>query len=208
MAVPHAPDWTLRALKTLATIDLAWAKSLVPLAAAAAPGVVLPHADILVAVDARWAEGPIREAARAYPAEAMRAVGAYSAAPWGAHVFAEAVLADPRWVMTLLAATTDSHPTLRRALASATDPAVQVVWQLVQSVYPDEVKVRMVAFAQALAAQTLTIEEVAQFSSEPATYMRTLMAMHLREEGAHGAGRGTGATRGSVPAGRGDESAL
>ncbi len=182
MAVPYAPDWTVRAFKTLAAIDLPWAKSLVSLATVAAPGVVLPHADILVAVDARWAEGPIREAARAYPAEAMRAVGAYSATPWGAHVFAEAVLADPRWVMTLLAATTDSHPTLRRALASATDPAVQVVWQLVQSAYPDEVKVRMAAFAPALATQTLSLEEAAQRSAEPTTYLRTLMAMHLREE--------------------------
>lgn len=182
LAVPYAPGWTLRAFRALSAIDPGWAKHLVTLVAATAPDVVLPHADVLIAVDPVWAEGPIRAAARAYPYDALRALSAYITTPWGAQVFTEAVLHDPRWVVNLLTASPDSHEAVRRALDAASDPAVHMVVQLAQSPYPDEIKVRMAAFVQDLVALTLSMEEAARLSSHPQAYFRTLVTVSLREQ--------------------------
>jgi len=182
MAAPHAPAWTLHAFRTLAAIDLVWAKHLVTVVAATAPTVVLPHADVLIAVDPVWAEGPIRAAANAYPYDALRTVSTYITAPWGTQVFADAVLHDPRWVVNLLTASPDSPVALRHALDAATDPAVQMVVQLVQSPYPAEIKVRMAAFVHEFAAHTLSFEDAAQLSSHPQAYFRTLVTVSLRDE--------------------------
>lgn len=184
LAVPHAPDWTLRVFKTLAAIDAAWARSLVLLAAAAAPGVVLPQAEALVAVDPLWAEGVVREAARAFPTEAIRLARTYMAAPWGPRVLADAALAEPRWMMTILAAGAESQPVLYRALAAAPNPAAQFLLQLAQGPYSDESKIRLATFVQPLAAQTLTLEEALRVSGESRTYLHALMTMQLRDHAA------------------------
>ena len=102
MAAPQAPGFVLSALKTLSGIDPVWAKQLATTAAATMPAAVWPHVDILLAVDRQWAEGILRQAAPATPYDAIRAVPSYITAPWGPQFFAEVVLREPRWVVSIL----------------------------------------------------------------------------------------------------------
>ena len=58
---------------------------------------------------------------------------------------------------------------------------MQALAQLARSSYPAETKVRMAAFVEELAAQTLSFEEAAHLSSEAHLYFRMLVALHLRD---------------------------
>ena len=181
MAAPQAPGFVLSALKTLSGIDPIWAKQLATTAAATMPAAVWPHVDILLAVDLQWAEGILRQVAPVTPYDAIRAVPSYIAAPWGPQFFAEAVLREPRWVVSVLTYNPAQYQAVRRALDAASHPAVQALAALAGSSYPVETKERMAAFVEELAAQTLSFEEAAHLSSDAQTYFRMLVALLLRD---------------------------
>jgi hypothetical protein len=123
----------LGALRSLAALDPVWAKQLATTVATTAPAVVWPHVDVLLAVDVHWAEGLVREAALASPYDAVRAVSAYRTAPWGPQFFAEVVLREPRWVVSLMTSDHERHAAVRRALDEARHPALLILAQLVDS---------------------------------------------------------------------------
>ena len=154
MAAPQAPGFVLSSLKTLSGIDPIWAKQLATTAAATMPAAVWPHVDVLLAVDLQWAEGILRQVAPVTPYDAIRAVPSYIAAPWGPQFFAEAVLREPRWVVSVLTYSPAQYQAVRRALDAASHPAVQALAALAGSSYPVETKERMAAFVEELAAQT------------------------------------------------------
>jgi hypothetical protein len=181
MAAPQAPGFVLSALKTLSAIDPVWAKQLATTAAATMPAAVWPHVDILLSVDVQWAEGIVRQAAPVAPYDAIRAVCSYSTAPWGPQFFAEVVLREPRWVVSVLSYSPEQHQAVRQALDAATHPAVQALAELARSSYPAETKERMAAFVEELAAQTLSFEEAAHLSSDAQTYFRMLATLYLRD---------------------------
>ena len=181
MAAPQAPSFVLSALQTLSGIDAVWAKQLATTAAATLPAAVWPHVDILLAVDRQWAEGILRQAAPVTPYEAIRAVPSYIAAPWGPQFFAEVVLREPRWVVTVLAYNPAQYQAVRHALDNATHPAAQALAALARSSYPVEIRERMAAFVEELAAQRLSFEEAAYLSSDAQTYFRMLVALYLRD---------------------------
>lgn len=180
VAAPQAPGLVLGALKTFVALDSVWAKQLAAAVVTTMPAVVWPHVDVLLAVDVHWAEGLVREAARASPYDAVRAVSAYRTAPWGPQFFADVVLREPRWVVSMVTSDPSRHAAVRRALDEATHPALQILVQLVDSSYPAEIKERMAVFAEEIAEQALSFEAAAQLSSDAHTYFRTLVVMHLR----------------------------
>ena len=133
-----------------------------------------------------WAEGLLRDAARVAPYDAIRAVSSYSTAPWGPQFFADVVLSEPRWVVSLVTSDPARHQAVRRALDEATHPAVQTLVQLIHSSYPADVKGRIAVLVEDIATHTLSLEAAAQLSGDARTYFRTLVVMQLRDpEGRH-----------------------
>ena len=181
LAAPQVPGFILSALKTLSGIDLVWAKQLATTAAATMPAAVWPHVDILLAVDHQWTEGILRQAAAATPYDAIRAVSSYITASWGAQFFAEVVLREPRWVVSILNYCPVPYDAVQHALDAATHPALQVLAALTRSNDPIEIRERMAAFVEELAAQTLSLEEAAHLSSDAQTYFRLLVTLYLRD---------------------------
>jgi hypothetical protein len=186
MAAPQAPGFVLSALKTLSGLDPVWAKQLATTAAATMPAAVWPHVDVLLAVDLQWAEGILRQVAPVTPYDAIRAVPSYIAAPWGPRFFAEVVLREPRWVVSVLTYSPAQYQAVGHALDTVPHPAVQALAALARSSYPPETRERMAAFVEELAAQTLSFEEAAHLSSDAQTYFRRLVALLLRDpDGEH-----------------------
>jgi hypothetical protein len=111
--------------------------------------------------------------------EAVRILRKYLPAPWAQDLFAAAVLTDPRWVVGLVMSSQDSDQAIIEALQQATAPPLQVLTQIVQSVYPEETKGRMAVFAQDIVAGRLSLEEAARLSSHDHAYLRTLVSMKL-----------------------------
>lgn len=180
VAAPQVPGLVLGTLRTLVTIDAAWAKQLATTVVTAAPALVWPHINGLLAIDVHWAEGLLRQAATVSPYDAIRAVSAYRTAPWGPQFFADVVLSEPRGVVSLLMSDPGQHPVVRRALAEATHPAVQILVQLIHSSYPTEIKGRIAVFVEDIAAHALSVETAAQLSGDARTYFRALVGRQLQ----------------------------
>jgi hypothetical protein len=181
LAAPYAPTWVLQELRKLAAIDATWAKHLAATAVAIVPHAVLPHADVLLAVDPLWAQGLLRRVTQLYPYDAVRMLRQYLPAPWAQDLFAAAMLTDPRWVVGLAMSSQEGDQAIIAALQQATAPPLQILTQIVQSVYPEEIKGRMAVFAHDIVAGRLAFEEAARLSSQDYAYLRTLVDMKLAD---------------------------
>jgi hypothetical protein len=136
---------------------------------------------MLLNVDVQWAEGILRQAVSVAPYDAIRAVRSYITAPWGPQFFAEAVLQEPRWVVSALTYSPEQYEAVRQALDAATHPTMQALAALARSSHPAETRVRMAAFVEEFAAQTLSFEAAAHLSSDAQAYFRMLVALYLRD---------------------------
>ena len=181
LAAPHAPTWILQELRPLAAIDMAWAKQLAATAAATVPHAVLPHADALLAVDPLWAQRLLRKITQRYPYDAVRLLHRSLPAPWVQDLFAAAVLTDLRWVVGLALSSQGSDRAVIAALQQTTAPPVHVLTQIIQSAYPEETKSRMAVFAHDIVAGRLALEDAARLSTQDAAYLRTLVDMKVAD---------------------------
>lgn len=179
VAALQNPALVLQELGRIAQLDSAWAKQLAQRVAEATPALVFTYAEALLAVDRSWARRRFQVAARLYPHEAIRAIRFYIAEPWGQRLFEEAALADPRWTIGVAITTLAESASVATALQRSQDPRVHFLAQLAESDYPEEFKGRMAVFLDELAANTRSLDEAFRLSQQDRGYFSTLVTMQL-----------------------------
>lgn len=176
----QTPRLVLGELKRLAAIDAVLAKTLAKTAAASAPGLAFSYAEELLAVDPQWARELLQEAAKTFPQAAIRAVQSYRSQPWGPALFAEAVLREPQWVVSIAATPKDGQPVLD-ALRQAQTPPLRMLAEIASNPYEREIKVRMAVFMDSIAAGQRSLDEAARISGDDHAYFQALVALKLAQ---------------------------